>query len=126
MFSRFRIPDVAPPLLVQISEPWDFRVGDGVNSVLCDFVRADTGDDGERWVLRARAEVSSQAREVGTLIIAGNRHIGEPLDLAWRGGIVSASFSLVPANRETGSVTTTIGGSVPLGIGTLRLETTSA
>lgn len=126
MFNPFRRRDATGPLVVQISEPWDFKTGDGGNSVVCDLVRAEGVGDGEQLVMRARSPIESPTREVGTLIVAGSRHVGEPLAGVRRGEVVSASFVLVSTSRETEDLATSIRSGVPLGIGTLRLEASRA
>ena len=101
MFSRFLNRRKAKNALrICVSDPFDFRVEGGANSVVCDFLEAVRGDNGERWIVRARAEIVAPKGKDGTLVIVSSRHKGEELVDVWSGDEVSANFGLVPKDAE--------------------------
>ena len=122
MFNHLFRRKKSTPLRITISDPFDFRVEGGDNSVVCDFLAAVQEDDRERWIVRARSVVVAVKGQRGSLVVVSNRHTGEELVDAWRGDDVSANFSLVPEDAEPCPFDEAVAKSVPLGIGSIETE----
>jgi hypothetical protein len=109
-------------LRIRISDPWDFRVEGGDNSVICDFLETVRDDVRERWLVRARSVLVAPKGQRGTLVIVSNRHAEEKLVGIWTNEEVSANFGLVPEDAEPCAPEKAVSKSIPLGIGSVVAE----
>jgi hypothetical protein len=126
MFNLFFGSKEKKPLRIRVSDPFDFHVEGGDNSVVCDYIDAVRDDHREHWIARARSIVVAVKGQRGSLVVISNRHTGEELVKAWRGKEVSANFSLVPEEAEPCAASEALVKSVPLGIGSVEVETPSS